>query len=32
VEATHIFELGQVVLTSHALEVLDPESMLGGLR
>jgi len=32
VEATRIFELGQIVITTHALEVLDPESMLSGLR
>ena len=31
-EATRTFELGQIVITAHALEVLDPEAMLNCLR
>ncbi len=31
-EATRTFELGQIVITAHALEVLDPEAMLNSLR
>ncbi|MGI8922772.1 MAG: hypothetical protein ACR2HJ_01820 [Fimbriimonadales bacterium] len=31
-EATCTFELGQIVITAHALEVLDPGDILNGLR
>ncbi len=31
-EATRTFELGQIVATTHALEVLDPGDMVNGLR